>query len=107
GRNVEGQLERAKIDLDAGIDVGAELRIEIDARLDALRLDARREARRDGGIDADIGQSAAAKLRPIAHVVGVDVVVGEGTLHVPQRADRAVAYELPRLQPLRMVGDHE
>ena len=106
-RDVEGEVEAVEDGADRGVDVGAEDGIALDARLHPKRLAPRGEARRHGGVDADVGQRAAAELRDVAHVGGIDVEIGERALHVAQPADRARRDQVAHLLPLRMVDDHE
>ena len=106
-REVERQFEVAEIGAHRGIDVRAEGLVALDRRLHAQRLLAGRKARRHRRVDADVGQCAAAEVELVAHVPGVDIVVGERALHMAQPADGAAGDEVAHLDPLRMVDDHE
>ncbi len=82
-------------------------RIAIDERDAARGLGLEEEAAGDDRVAADVVEAAAADVRLVADVGGIEVVVAEEHLHRAQRADAALAHELAGAQPLRMEAHHE
>jgi hypothetical protein len=97
----------AEVDQRARQPIGAEAGVAIDERDAALGLRLEEKTSRDDRIAADVVETAAADVRLVADVGGVEVVVAEEHLDRAQRADPPVADERAGAQPLRMEAHHE
>ena len=108
GRN--GEIEPAavaEVHQPAREAVGAECGVAIDERQAAGGLGIEEKAPGDDRVATDVVKAAAAGVRLVADVGGIDVVVAEEHLHRAQRADASLAQELAGTQPLRMEAHHE